>query len=106
MFIPGVASAHAILESSSPEPSALLESSPKEIRLDFDEQVEDTLGDVRVYDSEQREVSNSKTVRSSTDTSIVTADVPTLRNGVYVVVWRVVSADGHPVTRGAVRRDS
>ena len=66
-FIPGVASAHAILESSSPEPSALLASSPKEIRLDFDEQVEDTLGDVRVYDSEQREVSNSKTVRSSTD---------------------------------------
>ena len=98
MFIPGVASAHAILESSSPEPSALLASSPKEIRLDFNEQVEDTLGDVRVYDSEQREVSNSKTVRSSTDTSIVTADVPTLRNGVYVVVWRVVSADGHPVT--------
>jgi copper transport protein len=97
-FIPGIASAHAILESSSPTPSALLASSPKEIRLDFDEQVEATLGDVRVYDSEQREVANSKTVRSSSDPSIVTADVPTLQNGVYVVVWRVVSADGHPVT--------
>ena len=97
-LIPGIASAHAILESSSPAPSALLASSPKEIRLDFDEQVEATLGDVRVYDSEQREVANSKTVRSSSDLSIVTADVPTLQNGVYVVVWRVVSADGHPVT--------
>jgi copper transport protein len=97
-FIPGIASAHAILESSSPEASSLLASSPKEIRLDFDEQVEATLGDVRVYDSEQREVANSKTVRSSSDPSIVTADVPTLQNGVYVVVWRVVSADGHPVT--------
>ena len=51
-FIPGIASAHAILESSSPEASVLLASSPKEIRLDFDEQVEATLGDVRVYDSE------------------------------------------------------
>ena len=97
-FIPGIASAHAILESSSPTPSALLASSPKEIRLDFDERVEATLGDVRVYDSEQREVANSKTVRSSSDPSIVTADVPTLQNGVYVVVWRVVSADGHPVS--------
>lgn len=97
-FIPGIASAHAILESSSPEASALLASSPKEIRLDFDEQVEDTLGDVRVYDSEQREVSKSKTVRSASDESVVTAEVPTLQNGVYVVVWRVVSADGHPVT--------
>ncbi len=97
-FIPGVASAHAILESSSPEPSALLTSSPTEIRLDFDEQVEDTLGDIRIYDSEQQEVSISKTVRSAVDASIVTADVPTLKNGVYVVVWRVVSADGHPVS--------
>ena len=97
-FIPGIASAHAILESSSPEASALLASSPKEIRLDFDEQVEATLGDVRVYDSEQREVSKSNTVRSASDASVVTAEVPTLKNGVYVVVWRVVSADGHPVT--------
>ena len=97
-FIPGIASAHAILESSSPEASALLATSPKEIRLDFDEQVEATLGDVRVYDSEQREVSKSKTVRSASDTSVVTAEVSTLQNGVYVVVWRVVSADGHPVT--------
>ena len=97
-FIPGIASAHAILESSSPEPSALLASSPKEIRLDFDEQVEDSLGDIRIYDSEQREVSVKKTVRSSSDLSIVTAGVPMLKNGVYVVVWRVVSADGHPVT--------
>ena len=97
-LIPGIASAHAILESSSPEASALLASSPKEIRLDFDEQVEDTLGDVRVYDSEQREVAKSNTVRSVSDTSVVTAEVPTLKNGVYVVVWRVVSADGHPVT--------
>ena len=97
-FIPGFASAHAILESSSPEASALLTSSPKEIRLDFDEQVEATLGEVRVYNSEQREVSKSKTVRSVLDVSIVTAEVPTLKNGVYVVVWRVVSADGHPVS--------
>jgi len=97
-FIPGIASAHAILESSSPEASSLLASSPKEIRLDFDEQVEATLGDVRVYDSEQREVSKSNTVRSASDASVVSAEVPTLKNGVYVVVWRVVSADGHPVT--------
>ena len=97
-FIPGIASAHAILESSSPEPSALLASSPKEILLDFDEQVESTLGDIRVYDSEQREITIKKTVRSSTDASVVTAEVPTLKNGVYVVVWRVVSADGHPVS--------
>jgi copper transport protein len=97
-FIPGIASAHAVLDSSSPSASELLASSPKEIRLDFDEQVEATLGEIRVYDSEQHEVSIEKTVRSSSDLSIVTAAVPKLDNGVYVVVWRVVSADGHPVS--------
>ncbi|MEY3559050.1 MAG: hypothetical protein RL374_1756, partial [Actinomycetota bacterium] len=97
-FIPGIASAHAVLESSNPAPSELLASSPKEIRLDFDEQVESTLGDIRVYDSEQSEVSIKKTVRSSSDASVVTARVPALKNGVYVVVWRVVSADGHPIS--------
>ena len=97
-FVPGIASAHAVLDSSSPAPSALLASSPKEIRLDFNEQVEATLGDIHLYNSEQREVSIEKTLRSITDVSIVTAGVPTLNNGVYVVVWRVVSADGHPVT--------
>jgi len=97
-FIPGVASAHAILESSSPAPSALLASSPTGIRLDFDEQVEATLGDIRIYDSEQREISIEKTIRSSSDASVVSAEVPVLKSGVYVVVWRVVSADGHPVS--------
>jgi len=97
-FIPGIASAHAILESSSPEASALLTSSPKEIRLDFDEEVEDTLGDIRLYDSEQREVSIGKTVRSASDVSKVSAEVPALKTGVYAVVWRVVSADGHPIS--------
>ena len=97
-FLPGIASAHAVLESSNPAPSALLASSPKEIRLDFDEQVESTLGDIRIYDSEQREIAIKKTVRSSTDASVVSAEVPALKSGVYVVVWRVVSADGHPVS--------
>jgi copper transport protein len=97
-FIPAIVSAHAVLETSSPAPSELLTSSPKEIRLNFDEQVESTLGDIRIYDSEQREVSIEKTVRSSSDASVVTAEVPTLQNGVYVVVWRVVSADGHPIS--------
>jgi len=97
-FIPGIASAHAILDSSSPAPSALLATSPQEIRLEFDEQVEATLGDIRLYDSQQHEVTIEKTVRSSSNTSIVTAGVPKLAPGVYVVVWRVVSSDGHPVT--------
>ena len=95
---PGTASAHAILDSSSPASSSVLPESPKEIRLDFNEKVEATLGDIRLFNSQQKEVAIDNSVRSNFDTSVVTAALPSLDNGVYVVVWRVVSADGHPAT--------
>ena len=95
---PGIASAHAILDSSSPASSSVLPETPKEIRLDFNEKVEATLGDIRLFNSQQKEVQIGSLVRSSSDATVVTASLPTLDNGVYVVVWRVVSADGHPAT--------
>lgn len=94
----GSARAHAILDSSSPAPSTVLPESPKEIRLDFNEKVEATLGEVRLFNSDQKEVDIDEPVRSSSDASVVTASLPLLDDGVYVVVWRVVSADGHPAT--------
>ena len=98
LMSPGSASAHAILDSSSPAPSTVLPESPQEIRLDFNERVEATLGDIRLFNSDQKEVDIDNLVRSASDTSVVTAALPSLEDGVYVVVWRVVSADGHPAT--------
>ena len=94
---PSSASAHAILDSSTPSPSSVVADSPPEIRLDFNEDVEANFGDIRLFDSKQREVNIEKTVRSNSDISIVSAQLPVLDDGVYVAVWRVVSADGHPV---------
>ena len=93
---PSSASAHAILDSSTPSPSSVVAVSPSEIRLDFNEQVEASFGDIRLFDSKQREIDIDKTIRSDVDNSIVSAQLPALKDGVYVSVWRVVSADGHP----------
>jgi copper transport protein len=93
---PSSASAHAILDSSTPSPSSVVAVSPSEIRLDFNEQVEASFGDIRLFDSKQREIDIDKTIRSDVDNSIVSAQLPALKDGVYVAVWRVVSADGHP----------
>lgn len=98
LMSPGTVSAHAILDSSSPAPSSVLPESPQEIRLDFNERVEATLGDIRLFNSDQKEVDIDDSVRSVSDASVVTAALPSLEDGVYVVVWRVVSADGHPAT--------
>ena len=95
---PGVASAHAILDSSNPAASTVISQSPAEIRLDFNEQIESSLLSVRLFDSSQKEISVHRAELLDMDPSIVIAAIPDLADGVYVVVWRVVSADGHPVS--------
>jgi len=98
VMFPSVASAHAILDSSSPTASSVLEVSPTEIRLDFNETIEKSLLSIQLFDAEQLPVSIGKATRSDSDASVVSATVPKLSDGVYVVVWRAVSADGHPVS--------
>jgi copper transport protein len=91
-------SAHAVLDSSSPAASTVLETSPSEIRLAFNEPVESSLLEIRLFGSDQKELQISDAVRLPANASVVTASVPQLDNGVYVVVWRVMSTDGHPAT--------
>lgn len=97
VFSAAQASAHAVLESSTPAASSTVKESPPEIVLEFSEPVAPTLADIRLFDSDAKLVSIGKTVRDSNDASIVRATMPALPDGAYVVVWRVSSADGHPV---------
>lgn len=88
--------AHAGLESSTPAASSVLEESPPQIVLDFDEPVETALAVIDVFDAQRRTIEIGPVQRAG-DGSIVTADVPDLADGTYVVVWRIVSIDGHAV---------
>lgn len=93
---PSAASAHAMLVYSVPAASSVLASPPDRVELAFSEDIEATLSDIRLFDSAQKEITIGKT-RSGSKKNVVTADIPTLQNGTYVVVWRVTSSDGHPV---------
>jgi copper transport protein len=95
---PTSASAHSILDSSFPSASSVLAESPREVKLDFNEQIESHLGNISLFDQKQQAIKIGNLVRSASDQSVVTAKLPSLKNGVYVVVWRVLSADGHPVS--------
>jgi copper transport protein len=95
---PSVASAHAILDSSNPVASSVIMQSPEEIRLDFDESIESTLLNVRLFDADQKELSISDAELLNVDPSVVVTPIPDLSKGVYVVVWQVVSSDGHPIS--------
>lgn len=92
-----LASAHAILLTSEPAPSAVLDQSPTEIALFFNEFVDTVFGKIRVLDSSGNVVQTVKPVRDAANHTIVRAPISMLSDGTYVVVWRVASDDSHPV---------
>ena len=95
----GPARAHAGLRATEPAASSVLERSPSRIALTFGEEVEIAFGAIRLYDGDGAMVPIGAPRREGAP-SVVAADVPELAAGSYLVAWRVVSSDGHPV-RGA-----
>ena len=93
----GAVSAHAVLDNSVPASGATLVDSPPQIVLDFDEPVETALGFIRLFASDASRVNLPAVTRDGSDSSIVRVDVPRLDDDTYVVTYRVVSLDGHPV---------
>lgn len=88
------ASAHAILVSSDPTEGRILERAPVEVELRFSETVTPVADAVAVYDAEGDPVASS--ARARDDLVVVSLD-ESVAEGTLVLVWRVVSADGHPV---------
>jgi copper transport protein len=88
--------AHAVLLETTPGEGAVLTTPPKTVSLRYNEQVTVTPGSVRVFDSHGRRVDTGSVSKSSAD--VVQAQLPSrLADGAYVVTWRVISADTHPV---------
>jgi copper transport protein len=89
------ASAHAELVDSSPKNGARLDRPPAQVTLTFTENVTLIEGGVRLVDARGSTVATREpTVDGHTLTLVLP---PRLRDGSYLVDWRVVSADGHPV---------
>jgi copper transport protein len=94
------ASAHAVLESTTPSASSQVARSPRSITLRFGEAVEASLGAIRLYNSSGNRVDVGSPQHPGGKGSEVSSSAPSLDDGSYVVTWRVISADSHPV-RGA-----
>jgi copper transport protein len=92
------AGAHSALEETSPAAGDALDASPGEVRLVFTESVEVDDGDVRVFDASASEVAGGELQHPQGDIVILPLDE--LDPGGYVVTWRAISGDGHPITGG------
>ncbi len=88
------ASAHASLVSTDPAEGAVVPEAPDVVTFTFDEPVSLAGDSLRAYDATGEAVA----VDASARDEVMTADLPAdLDDGTYVIAWRAVSSDGHPV---------
>ena len=93
------ASAHANLVYSTPEDGAVLEMAPEDVRFTFSEELFAELIEVSVLDAEGELVLATEAEQTPPPGTDVIVPWPSdLPPGEYSVAFRVVSADGHPVT--------
>ncbi len=90
----GPASAHATLVATDPVEGAVLAEAPDEVTFTFNESVIGVPTGVRVFDAEGAEVASTASVSGSQLLVSLDEEVDT---GTLVVVWRLVSEDGHPI---------
>jgi len=89
--------AHAELQSSSPSAGSVLDSSPSQIVLTFSENVDTVDDSIRLVTGDGTDIPLDGAGHSlGSDT--LTVSVPTLADGTYVVAWKAISSDSHPVS--------
>jgi copper transport protein len=92
------ASAHAVLASSTPPANAILTTAPSEVVLTFTEAVRQVPDKIRVIAPDGSRADTGEPTFSGAVVSI--AVDPLKPNGTYLVTYRVISADSHPVAGG------
>jgi copper transport protein len=100
LALPAAASAHAVLVSTTPQASVVVNSPPPVVLLKYSEAVEPRFAAISVTDAAGAQQTASPPRRSAADPTTLVVPLKRVAQGWYLVYWRVISADGHPV-RGA-----
>ncbi|MFC0526452.1 copper resistance CopC/CopD family protein [Phytohabitans kaempferiae] len=93
------ASAHAALVSTTPEQGSVIGSSPTKVSLTFNEPVRVIPGRTQVIAPDGKRINTGDPVASggTLTLDVRVADRPL---GTYLVSYRIISADGHPLSGG------
>lgn len=95
--MPEQADAHAELLSTEPAPGAQLADAPSSVVLHFSEAVDVADDTVEVLDASGERLDTGAPEHPAGDRASVSVALPDLDDGAYVVAWRVVSSDSHPI---------
>jgi copper transport protein len=108
LALPAGAAAHASLIGGDPEPGGVAPVAPRAVTIRFDEAVDPSLAVVRVEDARGRRW-DAGAVTAAPGHAVRVALRRGAPDGRYVVLYRVVSDDGHTIPGGfgfAVGRDA
>jgi len=100
LALPATAWAHAALLRTVPQASGTVNTPPRQIALTYSEAVEPRFAIVSVTDAAGRQQTAGPPARSATDPDTLLVPLKQTAEGWYLVYWRAISVDGHPV-RGA-----
>ena len=88
--------AHAKLIRSQPTALEALATAPAEVKLWFNERLEDEFNFIEVTDASGRHVENGVARVNPQDRTNLVVRLGELSSGSYVIRWRILSLDGHP----------
>ena len=97
-----LAQAHAKIEAAEPKADSALTAAPKEIRLHFNEALEPAFSKIELLDSKNVAVKLPKRTVDKADNKVMSAPLPALKAGQYLVRWSAMTHDGHK-TKGDYR---
>jgi copper transport protein len=100
LALPASAWAHAALLQTIPEASRTIDRAPTEVRLRYSEPIEARFAIVSVTDAAGHDVTSGEPASDPGSPQTLVTPLKHVPEGWYLVFWRVISADGHPV-RGA-----
>lgn len=100
LALPATAWAHAALLRTVPQASGTVNTPPREVALTYSEAVEPRFAIVSVTDANGTQETTGSPRRSPADPDTLLVPLKTVPEGWYLVYWRAISVDGHPV-RGA-----
>jgi copper transport protein len=100
LAVPAAAWAHAALLQTTPVASRIVNTPPKQVLLRYSEAVEPRFAIVSVTNAAGDNETAGSPSRSPANADTLVVPLKKLAEGWYLVYWRVISVDGHPV-RGA-----
>ena len=89
--------AHSMLVKAEPPRRAVLNKSPIQVRLWFNEKIEGDYASLVVLDAKKQPITHVKPTLAPYDQKSIVQPLPELAPGKYSIKFRVLSVDGHVV---------